>query len=194
MSRLPDPKLLSVLRTDGKPAPGRLVIVQGFLNTWSDELGIEDFATPQDAGKWLRSADLWSSQKNPSKNNLEELKTFRAKLRSFIRDQKATEHIEPLNQLVSEVDFKIAFGNVGEPSLSVQKGGVGYVVGMLAAIILESTFDGTWSRLKVCELESCGWAYYDQSKNQSGRWCSMKTCGSRHKAREYLKRKAQANV
>lgn len=193
MSRPPDPKLRSLLRTDGKPAPGRLVIVQGFLNTWSDELGIEDFDTAQSAGKWLRSTDLWFSQKNPSKVDLEELRTFRAKLRHFIRDQNAIKQIEPFDRFVSEVDFKIAFGNKGEPSLSVQNTGVGYIIGTIAAIILESTFDGTWSRLKVCELDSCGWAYYDHSKNQSGRWCSMKTCGSRHKAREYLKRKTRAN-
>ena len=33
------------LRTGNPPAPGDLVLLEAFLNTWSGELGIEDFAT-----------------------------------------------------------------------------------------------------------------------------------------------------
>ncbi len=37
------------------------------------------------------------------------------------------------------------------------------------------------SRLKRCE--GCGWLFLDASKNRSRRWCRMKDCGNREKAR-----------
>jgi len=35
----------------------------------------------------------------------------------------------------------------------------------------------------------CQWAFYDRSKNRSGRWCSMRTCGNRTKTRAYRTRR-----
>lgn len=38
--------------------------------------------------------------------------------------------------------------------------------------------DRTWPRLTVCELATCRWAFYDASRNQARRWCSMARCGN----------------
>jgi len=54
---------------------------------------------------------------------------------------------------------------------------------------------GTWSRLKARADEDCRWAFYDHSKNRSGRWCSIRTCGNQHKARALReRRRAGANA
>jgi predicted RNA-binding Zn ribbon-like protein len=51
--------------------------------------------------------------------------------------------------------------------------------------------DSTWSRLKVCARDSCRWAFYDESRNQARRWCSMAGCGNHIKMRRaYAARKA----
>ncbi len=42
---------------------------------------------------------------------------------------------------------------------------------------------------QVKECPGCGWLFLDTSKNQTRRWCSMDTCGSRDKMRRYIKRK-----
>jgi predicted RNA-binding Zn ribbon-like protein len=42
---------------------------------------------------------------------------------------------------------------------------------------------------QVKECPGCGWLFLDTSKNQSRRWCSMNTCGTRDKMRRYHKRK-----
>lgn len=45
-------------------------------------------------------------------------------------------------------------------------------------------------RVRQCaRREGCDWLFVDTSKNQSRRWCSMSTCGSRDKARRYYQRK-----
>ena len=41
---------------------------------------------------------------------------------------------------------------------------------------------------RVKECPNCGWLFLDTSKNQSRRWCSMNTCGTRDKMRRYHKR------
>ena len=45
--------------------------------------------------------------------------------------------------------------------------------------------EGAWERLKACTNGGCVWAFYDRSKNRSGRWCSMDICGNRIKTRTY---------
>lgn len=40
------------------------------------------------------------------------------------------------------------------------------------------------SRVRECEADSgCGWLFLDTSKNGSRRWCDMRVCGNRAKAR-----------
>jgi predicted RNA-binding Zn ribbon-like protein len=55
------------------------------------------------------------------------------------------------------------------------------------ATALTAMLDGTWPRLKVCR--NCEWAFYDNSKNRAGSWCSMQLCGNRKKTREYRARR-----
>jgi predicted RNA-binding Zn ribbon-like protein len=40
-------------------------------------------------------------------------------------------------------------------------------------------------RLHTCASETCRWLFLDTSKNRTRRWCDMKICGNRAKARRY---------
>jgi predicted RNA-binding Zn ribbon-like protein len=45
--------------------------------------------------------------------------------------------------------------------------------------------------VKLCgmwEVSGCGWLFVDESRNGSRRWCSMKDCGNRAKARRHYHR------
>lgn len=44
------------------------------------------------------------------------------------------------------------------------------------------------ARLRRCADESCGWLFLDMSRNRSRRWCAMRDCGNRAKARSYYRR------
>jgi predicted RNA-binding Zn ribbon-like protein len=49
--------------------------------------------------------------------------------------------------------------------------------------------------VRVCASETCNWLFLDTSKNHSRRWCDMKSCGNRAKARRfYGRKKASSNV
>jgi predicted RNA-binding Zn ribbon-like protein len=48
--------------------------------------------------------------------------------------------------------------------------------------------------VRVCASDSCNWLFIDTSKNHSRRWCDMKSCGNRAKARRFYSRKKGDSV
>lgn len=177
------------LRTGSPPAPGRLILLEGFLNTWSGELGFDDFETVSSTEAWLRGVRLWTHAKKLTSKQHEKVVTFRSNLRAWILDNDAA---QPLNHSVAGVTFQAEFGATGAMKFRTTGDADRAVLGSLTEVISESQRNGTWDRFKCCELPTCGWAFYDSTRSRTKRWCSMKTCGSRHKAREYYKRKRQS--
>jgi predicted RNA-binding Zn ribbon-like protein len=43
-------------------------------------------------------------------------------------------------------------------------------------------------RLRACDNPECRWLFLDTSKNHTRRWCDMKVCGNRMKARRFKAR------
>lgn len=44
--------------------------------------------------------------------------------------------------------------------------------------------------VRACGAETCRWLFLDTSKNHTRRWCNMKVCGNRAKARRFQQRHA----
>ncbi len=42
--------------------------------------------------------------------------------------------------------------------------------------------------VRECAADDCAWLFLDESRNRSRRWCDMKVCGNRQKARRYYQR------
>jgi predicted RNA-binding Zn ribbon-like protein len=42
--------------------------------------------------------------------------------------------------------------------------------------------------VRFCEADDCEWLFLDNSRNRSRRWCDMKVCGNRAKARRHYER------
>ena len=42
--------------------------------------------------------------------------------------------------------------------------------------------------IRECDAPNCAWLFLDRSRNHSRRWCDMKTCGNRQKARRHYQR------
>lgn len=62
-------------------------------------------------------------------------------------------------------------------------------VAMSAAELLVSEDLG---RVKECATANCSWLFLDMSRNRSRRWCDMKDCGNRAKARRHYARSRNA--
>ncbi|MGH7501940.1 MAG: CGNR zinc finger domain-containing protein [Longimicrobiales bacterium] len=64
-------------------------------------------------------------------------------------------------------------------------GQLAWQVALSAAELLVSE-DRT--RVKECATANCNWLFVDLSRNRSRRWCDMKDCGNRAKARRHYAR------
>jgi predicted RNA-binding Zn ribbon-like protein len=45
--------------------------------------------------------------------------------------------------------------------------------------------EGPIASIRVCEGRGCGWLFLDTSRNRTRRWCDMRICGNRAKARRH---------
>jgi predicted RNA-binding Zn ribbon-like protein len=60
-----------------------------------------------------------------------------------------------------------------------------WILARSAAQLLTSS---AMNHVRVCDSETCRWLFLDTSKNHTRRWCDMKICGNRTKARRFQAR------
>jgi len=58
----------------------------------------------------------------------------------------------------------------------------------VALSIADLLTSGRLALARECALETCGWLFLDTSRNRTRRWCDMKVCGNRAKARRFYQR------
>jgi predicted RNA-binding Zn ribbon-like protein len=61
-------------------------------------------------------------------------------------------------------------------------------VWLIAQAALDLILSPDMQRVRGCEADTCRWLFLDTSKNHTRRWCKMKVCGNRMKARRYQAR------
>lgn len=98
------------------------------------------------------------------------------------------EAIRTLNRAAGKAGLTVRFGEDGRAALLPIAGGVDGALARVLAAVHAGMEEGTWGRLKTCRNQGCVWAFYDRSKNRSGRWCSMGVCGNWTKTRAYRRR------
>jgi predicted RNA-binding Zn ribbon-like protein len=54
--------------------------------------------------------------------------------------------------------------------------------------IVRALGTGREHRIRICANETCQWIFFDESRTGQRRWCDMKTCGNRAKARRHRER------
>ena len=184
------------------PAPGALALVQSFINSHYDlevSHGADLLATPPALGKWLADHNLIETGAPLQQRDVERTVAVREGLRALAsRDRDCHGHghghghdkaLTDLNVAAVDAPVELRLGTDGPYFMLSSEGGVGAALGLVLALSAQAMIDGTWARLKVCPGDDCGWAFYDQSRNQTGRWCSMSVCGGRAKARAHYRRR-----
>ena len=175
-------------------APGELEAVRAFVNTLDLEPGTEALDTPAALGEWLAAHELVDAPVRVTRDDLRAAREVREALRELLEtrthDAPATAAAGTLDAAARRARLALRFDAAGDGRLTAGAGGVAGALGRLLAIVQGAMATGTWERLKVCRQESCRWAFYDNTKNRSGVWCNMASCGNRAKARAYRARRA----
>jgi predicted RNA-binding Zn ribbon-like protein len=178
------------------PAPGALALVQAFMNTHFDlttEDHAERLASVAALTDWLTTHALLREPRRLHDADLQRTIAVREGLRALAlanNDQKLDDRaVDAMRRASAGTGSEIHIEPDGPRLIIATSAGVDAALGALLAITARAMIDGTWGRLKACPGRDCGWAFYDHSRNQSARWCSMKICGDREKARTYYQRK-----
>jgi hypothetical protein len=151
-------------------------LVVEFLNTVNVEEGTDLLEDPERWREWAAAHELTA---NPA----EEARTARDALRAAIGDPRLPGGSAGADGAVY-VDTRISLTADG-PALVADD-----VVGAVFTACARLVVRGDWIRLKICPADTCLWAFYDESRNRSRTWCSMRVCGNREKARGWRARAA----
>ena len=68
-----------------------------------------------------------------------------------------------------------------------REGGLDWLLAAIARSAAEIIVEGERVRLRQCANTSCGLFFCDTSRTRRRRWCSMSTCGNRHKVAAFAK-------
>jgi predicted RNA-binding Zn ribbon-like protein len=183
-------------------APGRLRIVQQFVNTLDIEQTTERLDSPAALEAWLRASRLLvpdapgSLRGDDLALTLELREALRSVLRAHVRhpgSPSAAEAAARLADIAGHLETRFDVGAAGLIRLAPAGSGVRSALSDILLIAATAATEGTWDRLKVCTADDCQWAFYDRSPTRNGCWCSMQICGSRAKSRAYRKRAADGS-
>jgi predicted RNA-binding Zn ribbon-like protein len=174
-----------------KLAPDSLAVVQRFVNSLDVETGDEELHSPEALLAWMAERGLTRPGGTATHAELERALAVREGLRAVLGAHNGTppseQEVAALEDAAGHASLRATFRDE-TPALEPVCGGVDAGLARLMAIVTSAAADGSWQRLKACADDGCRWAFYDHSRNRSGRWCSMATCGNQQKARAYRER------
>src|SRR3954468_10912557 len=179
------------------PTTEGLENVRRFVNTVHHEQGEveEELASPAQLRDFL-------AEQGFAKLEVSDADLRRAlDVREALRDIMGANNDEPLNdgalavlnEAAARAKVVAAFDDNQSWRIEPAAGGVDYALGQMLATVFRAMSDGTWKRMKACGNPDCRWAFYDASKNRSGRWCEMASGGSRKKTRALRERRRSAD-
>lgn len=171
--------------------PESIALVEDFVNTLDLEDDSDAIDSPRTLRAWTRHR-MGLRVRMMSEDDWNDVIRVREALREVIEshttgslDRKV---VRTLNRAGAAARVGIRWDDDGAASFAPGDAGAGSVLGPIFAAIVTAQADGTWERLKVCPADDCRAAFYDHSKNQSGKWCTMRVCGNRAKTRTYRER------
>jgi len=174
-----------------RAAPSELELLRRFCNSINHENGADRFSTGDGFDAWLESEGHHPT--HPGTPDLETIIAFRGALHDItVANQRRRPSPAGWERMAHTLDGTRFSARSDADSLvlvPVSGSPTDMFLGGLALICIRARHDGTFGRLKSCS--NCEWTIYDNSKNQSARWCSMTACGGRHNARAYRRRRRE---
>jgi predicted RNA-binding Zn ribbon-like protein len=180
-----------------REAPAGLALVQELLNTRASmSYGPDLLALPDDAQRWLTDAlGTWSRVTGLpapvlllSSTDMRSLRRLRTTFENVVlaagRDLETDGALPPADvpvSLVPDADGWVRMVPSGR--------GTRWFASALWAETLLAQQAGLWPRLKLCHNGDCRAAFFDTSRNNSGVWHDVSTCGNTANLRAFRERR-----
>lgn len=176
------------------PAPAPLRLVQDFVNTEIPDFHQDDIATPGALAAWLRARGLAADDDVVDAELFVAARELREALRELalantLGTVPAPVRASAIDEALRTFTLVVRLDD-GVPRLASALPGAAAGLAAIVAVVADAQAAGSWARLKACRGETCGWVFYDASRNRSSSWCSMQVCGGRAKASSYRRRRS----
>jgi len=179
-----------------REAPAGLALVQELLNTRASmSYGPDLLVLTDDAQRWLTDAlGTWSrvsSLPAPtlllSSTDMRSLRRLRTTFENVILAGGRTQH----DGALPPADVPVSLVPDGDGWVRIVPAGRGtrWLASALWAEALLAQQAGLWPRLKLCHNVDCRAAFFDTSRNNSGVWHDVSTCGNTANLRAFRERK-----
>jgi predicted RNA-binding Zn ribbon-like protein len=118
--------------------------------------------------------------------------SFRAVFSSIVERQPFPRHwVEPMNEIlrVTEGHDELVPRKDGwRLQFIAREEGLEWLLAAIARSAAELLVEGSEAPIRRCANPDCRLFFYDDSRTHRRRWCSMATCGNRHKVASFLRR------
>jgi predicted RNA-binding Zn ribbon-like protein len=177
----------------GEPSPS-VRLVRDFVNSAEPQLGTDQLA-PSTAQECLERLGLLTPGAGVATEDLSLLVGVREGLRGLLlehvgHDVSPSRSSDDLDHLLRTVPLIVSLAGATPVATAAQDDVAHRVVAMVVSAVIAAPPE-EWQRLKVCARHSCHWAFFDSSRNRSGRWCSMAGCGNIVKMRRAYRTRTQ---
>jgi predicted RNA-binding Zn ribbon-like protein len=181
-------------RYPGALAPDELSLVQELVNTRGIHGKVADLladlATAQpwvDAAlaQWAERAGAPAPRIALRASDLERLRSLRVETAALVAGGRA---VSP------DAAVQVRIGESGEARLYPVGSGIEWMRSAVFAQVATAQSADTWRRLKLCRNPECASAFYDRSRNNSGVWHDVHTCGNSANLRASRARRRAASA
>lgn len=169
---------------------GALCLDFAYTGSMGDNPAWEQLHEPADLGAWLAGRFERVNTESTERELIDGI-ALRAAIAGLAHATSA--HRPPNSDDIDTINLFAATPNI-PPSLaggSRQAGRSAVRVGQALATIARDAvelFRDDTGRLRSCSAEDCGLVFYDESRSNNRRWCSMQRCGNRSKVRAHRAR------
>jgi len=164
------------------------------VNSLGQYSGNEHLTDPSTLIEWLE-AHKTGRGRRPTREDLEQVKALRARLRTVFEADDPETAATILNQLLAESGARPELTNHDgtrwhlhyTPSTTPVADRIAAESAMALSVVMAEK--GGFERLRICDGERCGDVFVDGSRNRSRRFCSPDVCGNRSSVAAYRARR-----
>ncbi|HEX9889309.1 MAG TPA: CGNR zinc finger domain-containing protein [Nitriliruptorales bacterium] len=171
-------------------APPHVELVRRFVNTLDVEEATDALSKPDDAAAWFQAQGLLPAGTPVTLDDIALARQLRDGLRDILTSHHDSappppEAVRSLRAAAARAPVIVTLDDDGSTHLEPATDGVAGALARVLAAVHRAALDGAWDRLKICLRDDCRWAFYDASRNRSGKWCTMAVCGNRTKVERF---------
>jgi predicted RNA-binding Zn ribbon-like protein len=173
-------------------APGDLELLRSFANTREIDTQTDALDSPDRLHDWLVERSLLDPGVHIDTTTHVEALEFREAVRALGLSNTGADldptAVATMNRLADRTALSVRMSPDGCAELQAGGSGVDHTLARLFSIMYTAMIDDRFARLEGCANDTCGWLFYDHSKNRSKKWCHMQSCGNMLNARAYRQR------